>query len=448
MNAKSLILGLLLCAGMVLLAASCGREADPTGPLAPIAGKDAAVPVAPGDLTAGAEGGNIVLRWSPPEVIPGFDFAYYVYRSLEPTTGWENPPGGFPVQSEARLARTALELLTTEPVAGTSFVDATAPYGGTCYYRVRIVQIGPDGEHPKQKWTNEAKARRELPPLLVTSRRAGPYDLYAVDPSATVWIPLTSDAAEDGSAYWSPDGSKILFVRRETSGSNALVILDLRTMTLTHVTDLPNFSSVGGWCAGGERVVYTRFRTTCNSYGIFTNNLTGTDEQLLFAPSFGSLEDRDIYGVRLSADLQCLVWAGQNGCSSPTLEIYKTDLTPAGVTTSNQLTGDGKYDDVGFVAADGTILYWHAEAANGYAETSWEIYKMNCDGSGKTRLTNDGWSDSHPVASPESDLIIWSQADYLATPRTVDLWSMRMDGSEKTRLTDDGLSNVAWDWRR
>jgi TolB protein len=71
-----------------------------------------------------------------------------------------------------------------------------------------------------------------------------------------------------------------------------------------------------------------------------------------------------------------------------------------------------------------------------------EIYVMNIDGSGQTRLTNDPASDSNPGWSPDGTMIVFhSERD-----GNREIYVMNADGSQPRRLTKDPSEDVAPDW--
>ena len=67
-----------------------------------------------------------------------------------------------------------------------------------------------------------------------------------------------------------------------------------------------------------------------------------------------------------------------------------------------------------------------------------EIYVMNPDGTGQTRLTTDGASDFGPAWSPDGTKIAFN--------RGFDIFVMNADGSTQTRLTSAATMNIAPSW--
>ena len=75
-------------------------------------------------------------------------------------------------------------------------------------------------------------------------------------------------------------------------------------------------------------------------------------------------------------------------------------------------------------------------------DDNWEIYSMNADGSGLTRLTDDPGNDVAPRWSPDGrKLAFYSERD-----GNVDVYVMNADGSEQTRLTVSRGRDLAPAW--
>src|SRR3972149_3275713 len=84
-----------------------------------------------------------------------------------------------------------------------------------------------------------------------------------------------------------------------------------------------------------------------------------------------------------------------------------------------------------FPGQDGKIAFVSIRDGN------YEIYAMNADGSGQTRLTNNAATEYGPAWSPDGTKIaFWSDRD-----GNWEVYAMNADGSGQTRLTN----NSAWD---
>jgi Tol biopolymer transport system component len=88
-------------------------------------------------------------------------------------------------------------------------------------------------------------------------------------------------------------------------------------------------------------------------------------------------------------------------------------------------------------------------AFQSHRDGNWEIYVMNADGSGQTRLTLNAAADTEPAWSPDGSKIAFVSTRDSAVGRS-DVYVMNADGSGQTRLTFGGLvggglgGNPAW----
>src|SRR5947207_2850358 len=80
---------------------------------------------------------------------------------------------------------------------------------------------------------------------------------------------------------------------------------------------------------------------------------------------------------------------------------------------------------------------------------NWEIYVMNPDGTGQTRLTNHQASDENPAFAPDGTRIAFaSTRDSNLNFSTNEIYLMNADGSQQTRLTQtlDGEQSYQPTW--
>lgn len=88
--------------------------------------------------------------------------------------------------------------------------------------------------------------------------------------------------------------------------------------------------------------------------------------------------------------------------------------------------------------------------------TTTDIYVMNADGSGISRVTDDLAYDGGPAWSPDGSLLAYhsdpnpvsSSPDADSTPRNEDIYVINPDGSGRRRLTSDPARELNASWSR
>ena len=115
-------------------------------------------------------------------------------------------------------------------------------------------------------------------------------------------------------------------------------------------------------------------------------------------------------------------------------EIYVMNADGSGVT---RLTDNDASDTFPRWSPDGQRIAFHSDR-----DGNWEIYVMNPDGSGVTRLTNNEASDAGPSWSPDGQRIAFiSNRD-----GNFEIYVMNADGSGVTRLTDNDALDSTPSW--
>ena len=114
--------------------------------------------------------------------------------------------------------------------------------------------------------------------------------------------------------------------------------------------------------------------------------------------------------------------------------IYVMNSDGSGQT---RLTNDSAWHSLPRWSPDG-----HRIAFQSYLDGDWEIILMNADGSGQTRLTDNSAGDAEPSWSPDGRRIAFqSNRD-----ENAEIYVMNADGSGQTRLTDNPARDIRPSW--
>jgi len=253
--------------------------------------------------------------------------------------------------------------------------------------------------------------------------------IWVIDPDGTGNVPLTGPA-EAYNPAWSPDGSKIAF-QADSTCCYQIYVMGADGTGRTRLTHGFNQDLLPDWSPDGTKLVFSRaFRDDAQ---IFVMGADGSNETNVtnhpssnFHPSWSP----DGTKIAFSSDRDGVVVFGV-----PAGQIY---VMNADGTGQSRMTNASANENAPAWSPDGTRIVFEStleDPVNGNPD----IYVMNADGSGRTRLTTNPGFDSDPSWSPDGTMIAYSQDGQI--------WIMNVDGTGKTRVTpNDGVPSMHPDW--
>src|SRR5262245_49802861 len=288
---------------------------------------------------------------------------------------------------------------------------------------------------------------------------AGAGEIYLMSPDGANLRRLTDNAASDSFPALSPDGKKIVFdSNRKRAEGEPINTSDLFVMNTdgTEQTFLIRGSSAT-WSPDSKNIA-------------FHASASGTGLPIKTDPS-AATSDSDIFVANVD-DLLAGVARPKNLTNSPKAIDDDADWSPDGrriVFTSHPVTDDPQRSNLAeiyVINVDGTGLTrltfnaeeergpsWSPDGSRivytcriGGGTSVFEICTMNADGSDRRRLTDNTMFDGTPTFSPDGQHILFLRTVAPGTPGVQQLWLMNADGAGQTQLTNPPGVNTIANW--
>lgn len=199
-------------------------------------------------------------------------------------------------------------------------------------------------------------------------------DIYVMNADGTGVTQVTTDGAPDLKPEWSPDGTTIAFVRN-LGGNEEIFLMDAAGGNERQLTHHPMADSAPAWSPDGTTVAYARDYGNERSIVLHpvaddagTNLTSGSfDNDPAWAP-----DGETIAFVRESLDRQH--------------DVFVADVDGSGVT---QLTDDAPSQHYVSWFPNGQRLLFFEVADINRGPYQFDVYVMNANGTGKTKVTRE-----------------------------------------------------------
>jgi TolB protein len=266
------------------------------------------------------------------------------------------------------------------------------------------------------------------------SESLGSWEINIMNSDGSV-VALTSNAFEDAYPVWSPDGQKILFSSDRDGALNLYVMnQDGSNVVRLTTTAAPALDRFADWSPDGTKIVFESNRSGGSE--IYVMKADGSNVTRLTNNTTGDNTPH------FSPDGSKIVFVSNRDAPDVNppygkWEVYVMNADGSGQT---RITNDGANADLpSFLGTDKIVFDSNRAVFN-------NIFIIGADGSGETELTNNLATTFLPVGSPDRARIMFT----VAGSTHAEVFTMNPDGSGVSALTrqQDGVSNVGYSYRR
>ena len=275
-------------------------------------------------------------------------------------------------------------------------------------------------------------------------------NLFTVGADGSGLTRLTGLRGVEGDSSWSPDGSKVAFVRARNPerGPYEIWVVNADGSGLVRLTRHRGFSIAPAWSQDGGKIVYATDAGRRRRLGLYVMNSDGSGKQRL-----RTSRTRDYSDPSWSPDGAKVAFAilrpaeTQRGFDS---SIAVIDADDGG--NLRRLTRRGGPDELNpNWSPDGTDIAFERNRLFDVRQS--DIWLMNADGSGKRRITATRVYETNPVFSPDGARIAFTgdrdnrRLSRERLGRGFELYTMALDGSGIVRVTTNRRPDLFPDWQ-
>lgn len=279
-------------------------------------------------------------------------------------------------------------------------------------------------------------------------------------PIETSSVRQLTNGGQNAEAYWSPDGKRLVFQStRDGAGCDQIYVMDADGENVRRISDGTGVTTCGYFLPDGKHVLYASTHAdvaACPArpdrskgyvwavhpaYEIYVADLNGKIVR--------KLTDQPGYDAEATVN-----WARRKivytSKASGDLDLWSMNVDGGGKT---KLTSAVGYDGGAFYSRDGGRMVWRAHhptegsaldrykqllGENLTAPMKMELFVANADGSGAKQITNFGCASFAPQFTPDGKRVIFSSNKNKCDSREFELFMVDVDGGNLEQVTSFG----------
>lgn len=275
-------------------------------------------------------------------------------------------------------------------------------------------------------------------PILFETVIAGSNEIYTMNADGSNQRRLTFNEFIEFGAKWSPDKTKIVYMRVEGTSLIQIWVMNSNGSGQTRLTNTPADDVFPVWKPDGSKILFSRCDTVGNC-DLFTMNPDGSGQAIIPLVNTTGNEDQATY----SPDGTKIIF----GCATNTFANYNICVVNADGSNRQQLTNTVSpiSNKLPVYSPNGTKIAFQRQSDSANFATA-EIFVMGSSGSNQTNLTNNAIADYSLIWSPDSSRLAFdSGRDNIFT----EIYTMNAaNGSSVVRLIINSVGETISDWYR